>query len=221
MRLQRFIQGTLLFGLLALAAPGGALAQRYDGSSVVSVGVFGQGTWLDFGVSQPVTGTASPSGFAGGVTAGYDFHLPGHWLLGILADVAVGDARSTFAGVDYGHDYFATLRGRFGVYARPDVLLYGSVGVGFLGFEADEVGTTAKASETLTGIAAGAGIEVDWHHVILYGEYVYGGFGDRQFTLSGVRHETDADLHAVRLGIKFKVGHDYYHGVGRHYEPLK
>ena len=74
--------------------------------------------------------------------------------------------------------------------------------------------------ETITGLTVGVGAEYSWHHVILFGEYNFANFGARQFTINDVRHETDADVHALRLGVKFKVGHDY-HDLGRHYEPMK
>jgi opacity protein-like surface antigen len=116
---------------------------------------------------------------------------------------------------DYGFDYLLTIRGKLGAYVHPGWLLYGTAGVGYLGFEAHNPGANPKAEETLTGFVVGAGTEVDWYHVILFGEYLYGDFGDRRFTLLEgpldveTRHEASVQAHLVRLGIKFKVGHDY------------
>jgi opacity protein-like surface antigen len=192
----------------------GAAAQKFDGTGLVKFGVFGQGTFLDVGLTQPFIASASPSGFAGGVSAGFDLVSRGNgWLLGVEIDGSFGDARDKADIVDFGFDYLATLRGRFGFFPRYDWLIYGTAGVGWLGIEAQRPGVGNKAVETLTGVVGGAGTEIDWHHVILFGEYLYGNFGDRSFTISDVRHRIDADAHIFRLGLKFKVGHDYEHDI--------
>lgn len=205
--------------LMILWAGGAAEAQRYDGSGVVKFGVFGQGTFLNVDQTLPVVASSEPSGFAGGVSAGYDFRLYDRWLLGVEIDGSFGDARARAGLTDYGFDYLLTARGRLGAYVRPGWLLYGTAGVGFLGIEAQRPGLGLKADDTLTGYVVGAGTEIDWHHVILFGEYLYGDFGDRQFSINDntgffpatLRHDASFDAHLVRLGIKFKVGHDYSH----------
>jgi opacity protein-like surface antigen len=210
----------VVLGLSAM----GAVAQNYDGSGLVRFGFFGQGTSLDVGVSQPVPGSASPSGFAGGVAAGYDLVAKGRWILGAEIDGSFGDARGDANGTSYGFDYLATVRARFGFFPRHDWLLYGTAGVGFLGFEAQQPLIGAKAMRTATGFVGGVGTEVEWYHVSLFAEYLYGAFGDSDFEINNVRHEIDLDAHIVRLGIKFKVGHDYEHDLDRGYrrhDPLK
>ena len=55
--------------------------------------------------------------------------------------------------------------------------------------------------------------------MILFGEYLYGDFGNRNFNITDnsgfvpatLRHEASVEAHLVRIGIKFKVGHDYAH----------
>lgn len=200
--------------VVAVAIGGGAVAQRYDGSGLVKFGVFGQGTFLNVDQTLPVAASSEPSGFAGGVSAGYDFRLYDRWLLGVEIDGSFGDARARAGLTDYGFDYLLTARGRLGAYVRPDWLLYATAGVGYLGIEAQRPGLGVKADDTLTGYVVGAGTEIDWHHVILFGEYLYGDFGSRQFTLVdpvALRHDASVDAHLVRLGIKFKVGHDFAH----------
>lgn len=213
--------------LLAVAmGAGAAAAQNYDGSGVVKFGLYGQGTWLDVGVRQPFTGTASSDGFTGGVSAGYDQIFGRRWLLGAEIDGSFGDARGTVGGTDFGFDYMLALKGRLGVFARDNWLLYGTVGVGFLGLEIQQPGVGNKAAETLTGLVAGAGTEIDWHHVIVFGEYLYGDHGDRSFSINNVTHNISAEAHMFRLGLKFKVGHDYTHDTDaydtyKRREPLK
>ncbi|MDX2154882.1 MAG: outer membrane beta-barrel protein [Hyphomicrobiaceae bacterium] len=200
---------------LGLAA-GSAGAQSFDGTGVVKFGVFGQGNWLDVDISKPALFSVSPSGFGGGVSAGYDLVSKGRWLLGGEIDGSFGDAREKAFGIDYGFDYMLSLRARFGVFPRPDWLIYGTAGVGWLGTET-QVGPGLKNMETVFGFVGGAGTEIDWHHVILFGEYLYGAFEDRSFTLAGVRHNYDPDAHIVRIGVKFKVGHDYEHEIDKGY----
>jgi opacity protein-like surface antigen len=202
----------------------GATAQNFDGSGLLKFGVFGQGTFLDFGIARPLDGSASPSGLAGGFSFGYDLVAKGHWMVGIEFDGSFGDARGEALGTSYGFDYLSTLRARFGFFPRRDWLVYGTAGIGWLGFEAQQPGIGNKVAETVTGFAGGVGTEVDWHHVILFGEYLYGAFGEREFTLNNVRHEVDADAHIFRVGIKFKIGHDYAHDLDhgyRRHQPLK
>ncbi len=210
-------------GLLVASGAGPADAQRYDGGGLLKFGVFGQGTFLSFDVDQPVAGSASPGGLTGGLSLGFDVLNRNGWLYGIEADASFGDARGSLNGTSYGFDYMATLRGRLGVYARPDLLVYGTAGVAWLGFEAQPIGVIGgKAYETLTGLTVGVGAEWDWHHTLLFTEYLYAGFGSRSFNVNDVRHTADADAHLLRFGIKFKTGHDYEHGVSRgHYGGTK
>ena len=213
--------------LLLLVASGAspAQAQRYDGGGVLKFGVFGQGTFQNFDVIQPLSGSATANGLTAGLSFGFDVHYPGGWLLGLEVDGSFGDARGSTQGINFGFDYLATLRGRFGVYTRPDLLLYGTAGLAFLGVEVQDVGSTDKAAETLTGLTIGVGAEYDWHHVLLFSEYLYTGYGARSFSINDIRHQIEPDAHLLRFGIKFKTGHDYDHGVprghGDRYEPLK
>lgn len=198
-----------------------ASAQNYDGGTVFRFGAFGQGTFANFGIQRPLSGTASASGVQGGMSIGVDFHPHPAWLLGIEMDASLGDARGTFNNVGYGVDYILNFRGRFGVYPTPDWLLYGTAGLSYLGFEAQNHLTNNKAAETIPGALVGFGAEYNWDHVILFGEYNYVSYSSRQFTLdNSTRFDLDADAHLLRFGIKFKVGHDYER-VGRHYEPYK
>lgn len=203
--------------LLAVAGVSAAGAQSYDGSGLIKFGAFAQGAFVDVNQTLPVPESSSPSGFSGGFSAGYDLRLRDRLLIGIEADGSVGDARELAGITDYGFDYLLTVRGRLGAYIAPHWLVYGTAGVGFLGVEAHNQGTSTKAADTLTGYVVGGGTEIDWHRVILFGEYLYGDFGDRKFVLptglflTDTPYEASYQAHLVRLGLKFKVGHDYAH----------
>jgi outer membrane immunogenic protein len=198
--------------LLLVAAAGAetARAQNYDGDGVVRVGLFAQGTWLDVNQSLPLSGGAELSGFTGGISAGYDFWRSSHWVFGVEADASLGDLSDRVGPVSYGFDYLVTLRGRAGFYVQPHWLLYGTAGAAWLGYEAQSQLSGDKASDTLTGWTIGAGSEVDWRHIIFFAEYLYTDFGSRNFVVDETTHRADFDGHNFRLGVKFKVGHDYY-----------
>lgn len=239
----------LLAAVAALANP--AAAQKYDGGGVIKFGVFGQGTFLNYDQAQPFAATVSPGGIAGGVSIGYDHSIHQRWMLGVEVDTSLGDIRGKTNGVgavainnipvgavplspSYGFDYLATVRGRLGYYVHPGWLLYGTAGAAFLGYEIQGPATlpgpatvSLKASDTAVGWAAGVGTEVAWHHVLLTAEYLYAGFGSRDVNVvnpaAGVSSTFNVtpDVHAVRLGIKFKIGHDYDHDIGSFYSPMK
>jgi opacity protein-like surface antigen len=239
-----FSRGKLMLGrflttvgaalLLATAGTSMASAQNYDGSGVVKFGVFGQGMFLNIDQSLPAIASGSPGGISGGFSAGYDLTLHRHLLLGIEADGSFGDVGDQVGFTDYGMDYLFTVRGRLGFYAHPGWLLYGTAGVGFLGLEASQPGRGSKSAQSLTGFVGGAGTEIEWSpHFLMFAEYLYGDYGETTFALpqgTGLPvqdHSADVDSHLFRVGVKFKIGHDYAHDTYLHpddyrnREPLK
>ena len=209
----------LLF-LVAAAGAHPASAQNYDGDAVVRVGLFAQGTWLDIDQTLP-GGTGELTGFAGGISAGYDFWRSSRFVLGFEGDLSVGDMQDTAGTTSYGHDYLVTLRGRAGVYMHPTWLLYATGGVAWLGVETQSTLTGDKEANTLTGWTVGGGTEVDWRHMILFAEYLYTDFGSHSYTLDSVEERAGYGGHLWRLGVKFKVGHDYFHARYDDYRPAK
>lgn len=209
-------------GLALLVGAHSGAAQNYDGDTLIRFGAFGQGAFTRFGQTKPAIASGTASGLEGGFSAGIDFSPHRYWTWGIEIDAAVGDGRSTINGVNYGVDYLANLRGRFGVWVAPQWMIYGSGGVSLLSFEAGlPQASSLKAAETVGGLTVGLGTEFRWNYFSLFGEYNFANFAGREFTLGGVRHEVDADVHSIRVGVKFNVGHDYHSDIGRHYDPLK
>ena len=192
-----------------------ARAQNYDGDTIIRFGMFGQAAFQNYGITLPAPGSASTAGFAGGFSAGLDFHPHPAWLIGVEIDASVGEGRATFNGIGYGYDYLATLRGRFGVYPNQDWLLYGTAGLAYLGYEAQNHATGVKASETVPGALVGVGAEYKWRNLVVFGEYDYATFATREFSFGTVRQQIDSDAHLLRFGVKFNVGHDF----GRLYHP--
>ena len=209
------------FALLLLAAtfvP--ASAQRYDGSAIIKFGVFGQHTGMHVQETQPLSASGTQdSGYTGGFSSGIDFNISSRFMIGVEVDGSFGDARGLVNGTDYGFDYLFNLRGRVGAYLRPDLLVYATSGVSWLGFEAQQPGVGIKAAETTAGYIVGGGVEFDWGPAILFGEYSRGFYGSREFNLAAVRHEAEFDVDIIRVGVKFKIGHDHDHASGREYDP--
>jgi outer membrane immunogenic protein len=142
-------------------------------------------------------------GFAGGVHAGYN-HQINNWVFGIEADVEYSGADASAAGTTIEAEWLGSVRGRIG-YAFDRVLVYGTGGVAFGGFD---VSTVAVGSDSAThvGWTVGAGVEVAvTQNVTARAEYRYTDLGDKNYTLGGATVNLDADeIHAVRVGVSYK-----------------
>jgi outer membrane immunogenic protein len=140
-----------------------------------------------------------PSGFVGGVQAGYNWQS-GHWVFGVEGDIEATGAADTFAPWKFSNPWFGTLRGRAG-YALSNVLFYGTGGLAF----GELRGETFGLSETHTtaGWTAGVGAEVglapQWTAKI---EYLYVDLSDATFTtITGVPNGYRFGL--LRAGVNF------------------
>lgn len=227
----------LLFCMAALVS-GQAQAQNYDGAGLLRFGVFGQVGNTNFDIEEPevARGSTSDTAFGGGATFGYDYLFQNGLTLGIEGDIGIDTADADRRFRDFSTNFTASIRGRIGGYVSPDLLLYGTAGVAFLGVEYD--GLTSPVSEfrfgesdTLTGWIVGAGAEYDWHGIVFFGEYLFASYDSFSFEEpvdivdeGGVliesnffRNDIDIDQHLFRFGVKFIIGHD--HRVGEAYLP--
>jgi hypothetical protein len=227
--------GRMLASALAVLAAGttqNAEAQNWDGSGLVKFGVFLQGSFVDYDIRQvsPLTGvalnqTASPNGWGVGISAGYDLRL-GSFIVGAEADVSWDDGSAKARPAtqeEYGLDYFATMRGRLGYVVHPAFMIYGTVGYSLLGTEykrdgfagaGGAQGSGFKKYGTLDGIVYGGGMEYDMGWGIGFVEYLHSNTNGWSFrSFAGNPTSVDASQDVIRLGLKFKVGHDYSHDV--------
>jgi opacity protein-like surface antigen len=214
-----FFRKTMAVIAATLMSAGAVSAQNYDGSGIVRFGIFGAGEFYDLKRSPDTVGSTSLDGGAVGFAAGYDLVFARRMVLGIETDLQVGDTRGRLNGVDLRThaDYLATLRGRLGFFLMPELLVYGTGGVAWagLGIE-DTAGSLAlgslDANKTVTGWVAGGGMEYDFRDylgTIFFAEYLVGGFGSWN-NIPGLGFDLDADVQTFRIGMKFKVGHDYH-----------
>jgi outer membrane immunogenic protein len=151
------------------------------------------------------------SGFRWGLYAGYNFQVNQSWLVGVEIDAGAYNQSSTvgfipgcataactggafgpgpFAGdsTTIRNTWDASLRGRLGFIATPDILVYGTGGLALQRIEETLVcsGITGAIcsfnavetqSKTLAGWTVGGGIEWKvWRNVVLRGEYRYAEF---------------------------------------------
>ncbi len=209
----RSIKATVLVSIAALATASPVTAQNYDAAHQVRVGAFLQWAGLPGSATNLTTNEASDfslrsRGF--GATAGLERVNKAGFSWGIEIDGAAMSGRTRVLGNEFGPDYLATLRLRGGRHVRPDVFFYGTIGVAALGVEGRPFGSSSlKTSDTLPGFVVGGGVEWDFGAGLLFGEYIYGNFDKVTLSRSTTQFSYAPDLHAVRLGVKFKVGHDH------------
>ena len=150
---------------------------------------------------------AKPSGFIGGVQAGYNWRqLNSPWVLGVEADIQGSSANDTFANWKFSNPWFGTVRGRGGYvfnsgYAFNGVLFYGTLGLAFGQLRAATFGLSE--SHTNIGWTAGVGAEYrfapEWSAKI---EYLYVDLANSNFVITGASH--GLSFGTVRAGINYR-----------------
>jgi opacity protein-like surface antigen len=215
----------LLAATIALLAALPATEARAQNG--LKIGIFLQGLYTDMNIDEfevvdpgppPTlefeTGTSSIDAFGFGVSLGKDFRVGDRWVLGIEADASMANDDGNYDGSIYGTSFLATIRGRLGIMAREDLLLYATGGVAWLGV--DYTGDVAppppmmmaappvvlNLNEVLTGWTVGAGAEWDTGVYRLFFEYLYADFEDWKFNVGNEPYDIDTDSHVVRIGIK-------------------
>jgi len=141
---------------------------------------------------------AKPSGFVGGVQAGYNFQT-GPWVFGVEGDIQAAGADDTFAPWKFSNPWFGTLRGRAG-YAFNNILFYGTGGLAFGGLRAETFGLSeshATIGWTL-GVGTEFGLAQNWTAKI---EYLYVDLDSSNFVITGAKN--DYRFGVVRAGINF------------------
>jgi outer membrane immunogenic protein len=140
-----------------------------------------------------------PSGFVGGVQAGYNFQN-GPWVFGVEGDIQAAGADDTFAPWKFSNPWFGTVRGRAG-YALNNILFYATAGLAFGELRGQTFGLTE--AHTTAGWTVGAGAEVgltqNWSAKL---EYLYIDLSTSQFAITGVSNGYSASV--VRAGVNYR-----------------
>ena len=140
-----------------------------------------------------------PSGFSGGVQAGYNWQN-GPWVFGVEGDIQVTGAEQTFAPWKFSNPWFGTVRGRVG-YALNHVLFYGTGGLAFGELRAETLGVSESHGSVGWTLGAGAemGLTRNWTARI---EYLYVDLSENRFVTTGLPHGSHFGL--VRLGVNYR-----------------
>ena len=141
---------------------------------------------------------AKPSGFSGGVQAGYNWQN-GPWVFGLEGDIQATGAEETFAPWKFSNPWFGTVRGRAG-YSFNNVLFYGTGGLAFGALRAQTFGLSE--THTNAGWTLGAGAEMgfapNWSAKV---EYLYVDLANSGFVVTGVSNGYRFGL--IRAGINY------------------
>jgi outer membrane immunogenic protein len=156
------------------------------------------------------TSSIDMSGLSGGLHAGYNFQFQSI-VTGLEADI---DWTSTEGDDIVGQRSFAasanwlsSFRLRLG-YTFNNVLLYGTGGVAFAGYDLDSAGPDGGATlnQTLTGYAAGIGAEYAFTKSLIGRvEGLHYGLGDDAFSTIGGGGNVDLNVTSVRAGLTLKL----------------
>jgi len=140
-----------------------------------------------------------PSGFEGGVQAGYNWQS-GPVVFGVEGDLQATGANETFAPWKFSNPWFGTVRGRVG-YAFSNIMFFGTGGLAF----GELRGETFGLSETHTraGWTVGAGTEFgltqNWSAKI---EYLYVDLANSNFVITGASN--GYRLGVLRAGVNYR-----------------
>src|SRR5438105_1826704 len=146
-----------------------------------------------------------PSGFVGGVQAGYNlptgsWQTGPSWVFGVEGDIQATGADDTFAPWKFSNPWFGTVRGRAG-YAFSNILLFGAGGLAFGELRGETFGLSE--SHTSAGWTAGAGAEFgfapNWSAKV---EYLYVDLANSNFTITGVSNGYRFGL--LRAGVNYR-----------------
>ena len=144
-------------------------------------------------------------GYYAGGYIGRDFEW-GPLVVGASANIAYSWMDGTGAGsdpfdIETRLNYFGLLRGRAGV-GLGRFLLYGTAGLAYADLEIESRTADLTASQSLTGLAMGGGVEVAWNgSMSLKAEYLMIDFDAATFSsLPSGRDVVDAQMEIWKVG---------------------
>jgi outer membrane immunogenic protein len=156
------------------------------------------GANLGYAWGSVANNPSKPSGFVGGVQAGYNWQN-GAFVFGLEGDIQATGAEETFAPWKFSNPWFGTVRGRIG-YAFSNILFYGTGGLAFGELRGETFGLSE--SHTNAGWTAGVGAEFgfapNWSAKI---EYLYVDLSDSRFTITGVSNGSQFGV--LRAGVNY------------------
>jgi outer membrane immunogenic protein len=209
------VMSRFVWGALALTAAGWtvpAQAADFYGSrapNTVNQSLFRPDSWagpylggnLGYAWGSVADNPAKPSGFVGGVQAGYNWQQLGSpFVFGLEGDIQATGAEETFAPWKFSNPWFGTVRGRVG-YSFDNVMFFGTGGLAFGELRATTFGLTE--SHTNAGWTLGAGAEMAFaQHWSAKIEYLYVDLANSNFVVTGASNGYRFGL--IRAGINYR-----------------
>jgi outer membrane immunogenic protein len=202
-----------VLGALALIAAGGATSSQaadiYGSRAPLTVNqtLLRPDSWagpylganLGYAWGSVANNPTKPSGFVGGVQAGYNWQN-GAFVFGLEGDIQATGAEETFAPWKFSNPWFGTVRGRAG-FAYSNILFFGTGGLAFGELRATTFGLSE--SHTNAGWTLGAGAEVrfdlNWSAKV---EYLYVDLANSNFVITGASNGYRFGL--IRAGVNYR-----------------
>ena len=174
------------------------------------------------GCALPIPGqnfaSVDPSGWLGGIQGGYNWQF-NRFVVGIEGDLSIAGLKGSallrttrFAHTDI--DWMGTLAARVG-YAFDRTLVYGKVGVGFVGEDHWIVNTVGVVGTTTSSTRAGWLVGLGVEHALYNNwsvklEYNYMDFGSKTLAIANTNGggatplvTIDQNVHVVKLGVNY------------------
>ncbi len=152
-------------------------------------------------------GDTDPSGWIGGVLAGYNWQA-GPWVVGIEGDAGWGSSSGSNLGsggvlTDTDVRFVGNVRARLG-WAMDRVLLFVAGGGSWANLRATQIGSPA-ISNTFSGWTIGGGVDFAvTPNLILRAEYLYADYGSENFAFAGGPARLDFTNNIVRGAVIWK-----------------
>ena len=206
--MSRFVSGAL--ALIAAGLTTSAQAADYGGpAAYTGKPLFDGFSWarpylgvnLGYAWGSVANNPTKPSGFVGGVQAGYNWQS-GAFVFGLQGDIQATGAEETFAPWKFSNPWFGTVRGRAG-YALNNILFFGTGGLAFGELRATTFGVSE--AHTSAGWTLGAGAEVglgfapNWSAKV---EYLYVDLANSNFVITGASNGYRFGL--IRAGVNYR-----------------
>jgi outer membrane immunogenic protein len=208
--MSRFVSGALALIAAGLTTSAQAADLNYVGpAAYTGKPLFDGFSWarpylgvnLGYAWGSVANNPTKPSGFVGGVQAGYNWQS-GAFVFGLEGDIQATGAEETFAPWKFSNPWFGTVRGRAG-YALNNILFFGTGGLAFGELRATTFG--ASEAHTNAGWTLGAGAEVglgfapNWSAKV---EYLYVDLANSNFVITGASNGYRFGL--IRAGVNYR-----------------
>lgn len=152
----------------------------------------------------------APTGWSGGVTAGFNAAVGSGLVVGAEADLSLADITDSVPDIDPSEtvtsttDWTGSLRGRLG-FDAGEFMPYVTGGVVFSHSVASSTDGDIEDDAVLAGAIVGAGVEFAvTDSITVKGEYLYSNFGDHTWFEGELYANTSTtSSHSVRGGVNF------------------